>query len=120
MNQFSSLETQVEIFGTLCHQKIRGGGYEKAEESVETSTYYGGADACQGDSGGPLEVSITVHEMKIIFHIDKDLNYFNPSRWVWTYLKDENGTQLKNMSKKQKTELTIQASSFKANIISFR
>ena len=61
-----------------------------------------------------------IHEIKIIFHIDKDLNYFNPSRWVWTYLKDENGTQLKNMSKKQKTELTIQASSFKANIISFR
>ena len=116
----SIFQTQVEIFGTLCHKKIRGGGYEKAEESVETSTYYGGADACQGDSGGPLEVSITVHEMKILFHIDKDMNFFNPSRWVWTYLKDENGTQLKNMSKKQKTELTIQASSFKANIISFR
>ena len=41
---------------TLSHQKSKGGGYEKAEESVETSTYYGGADACQGDSGGPLQV----------------------------------------------------------------
>ena len=39
---------------TICHQKIQGGGYEKAEESVEVSTYYGGADACHGDSGGPL------------------------------------------------------------------
>lgn len=40
----------------IAYKKIRGGGYEKAEESVEISTYYGGADACQGDSGGPLQV----------------------------------------------------------------
>ena len=50
---FNMKETKCMM---ICHQKIQGGGYEKAEESVEASTYYGGADACQGDSGGPLKV----------------------------------------------------------------
>ena len=32
-------------------------------------------------------------------------------RWVWTYIKDEDDAHLKDMSIKEKKELTIQGSS---------
>ena len=39
------------------------------------------------------------------------------NRWVWTYIKGENDTHLKDMSSKEKKELTIQGSSIWDNYL---